>query len=350
MKKTPNILGYLITHAIAYLLIVPLAWSEASGVNPSDNTSTGLERELFESYLTRAESGDAEAQAIVAGMYFNGSGVAKDCNKWIEYLELASAQGHRSSMANLSHAVEKGDCVTQNISRALELRRQAAEMGEIRSLSNLAQLHLYGKYVEKSYVQTEKYFKRAASLGDDKSALQLANLYSKGEFEPSDQKDANFYYLLAADLGNSKAQHHVAAAFDSGDSGLEANSDLAVKYYELAAKQGVRKVNARLAWFYLGGKGFPKNYSRAAELLEECAEENDSYCQANLGLLNFRGAFEKADNLKGYKWLLIAQQNGFNGVSATIDKLKPKLPEQVVAEGEELAKAWLRERNKNKLR
>ena len=66
--------------------------------------------------------------------------------------------------------------------------------------------------------------------------------------------------------------------------GVEANAELAAKWYQMSAEQGNVMAINNLAGCYYQGKGVAQNKDQAFKLWGEAAKEGYAYAQQNLGL------------------------------------------------------------------
>ena len=160
-----------------------------------------------------ADSGNVEAQLILAAYYQTGRGYCpRDINKSIEYWEKAVVQGELRAITSLAELYLKGNAgiaekskglnlletyknkfstvectlgkiyyygefgADSNMAKGLQLIRNAADRG------NLYALHLLGEinFKEKKYSEAFSCYKKAADKGFPLSLRKLAMCYNKG--------------------------------------------------------------------------------------------------------------------------------------------------------------------------
>lgn len=80
----------------------------------ADNTSEAQLADI----LKKAESGDAESQFVLAGMYFEGKGVAVDHKKTFEWCEKSALQGYEIALFRLGGMYYQGNGVARDHKKA----------------------------------------------------------------------------------------------------------------------------------------------------------------------------------------------------------------------------------------
>ena len=92
----------------------------------------------------RAEQGDADAQALLAVVYYNGRGVQVDYEEAVHWARLAADQGNSLGKNMLAAAYSNGRGVEQDYYEALRWARPAAEANHPRSQIILGMMYLRG--------------------------------------------------------------------------------------------------------------------------------------------------------------------------------------------------------------
>ncbi len=70
-------------------------------------------------------------------------------------------------------------------------------------------------------------------------------------------------FTAAFDAGNADALNDLGAQYYDGDRGFEQNYTKAVKYYQMAAKNGSRQAQENLGYCYFYGRDMPVDYEKA---------------------------------------------------------------------------------------
>ena len=163
---------------------------------------------------TAAEKGYADAQNDLAGMYYNGEGVAQSLTeneRWKEALKWytkAADQGLASSQKSLAFMYYLGEGVTENPKKALELWKKAADQGNASAQNSLANIYARGEGMPKPNPEiASRLHLLAAQQGDSFAQYNIGKDFEIGRGVPQDNAEAYYWYGLALrdpDYLNSK--------------------------------------------------------------------------------------------------------------------------------------------------
>jgi TPR repeat protein len=103
-------------------------------------TAANLTSDEFKRFLGQAVAGEAEAQYVVGGAYFNGNGTQRDLAHGERWLLAAAEQGHASAQCDLGALYAEGKGVKQSYPDALKWLRKAARQGDVLAQANLGSL------------------------------------------------------------------------------------------------------------------------------------------------------------------------------------------------------------------
>lgn len=98
--------------------------------NPTNQESTSVKKEFAEyseELVSRAKSGDAEAQYSLGNCYFYGFGIAKDQREAVKWLRKSAEQGYTPAQNDLGHCYYSGAGVERNQEEAERWWKKAAE-------------------------------------------------------------------------------------------------------------------------------------------------------------------------------------------------------------------------------
>jgi len=79
-----------------FILVLGVALAQQS-TNNLPGATNSVASDAIEQIRAKAEKGDVEAQATLAGCYFKGDGVAKDTTEAVKWLSKAANQGNAPS-------------------------------------------------------------------------------------------------------------------------------------------------------------------------------------------------------------------------------------------------------------
>jgi TPR repeat protein len=88
----------------------------------------------------------------------------------------------------------------------------------------------------------------------------------------------------------------------------------------------------------VNGQGAPLNYTKARELFELAAEQNNASAQYQLGLMYFKGKGLRIDLTEAYKWLTLA--GDYDDAALYRDYVAKKMSKDQIEEAQALADDW----------
>ena len=112
----------------------------------------------------------------------------------------------------------------------------------------------------------------------------------------------------------------------------------AVKWYRLAAEQGLADAQVNLGVMYDNGEGVPEDDAEAARWYRMAAEQGHSQAQLNVGIQYITGEGVAADPVQAYAWLDVAAAGGDPDAEGVRDSLAEAMTAEQIAAGEELAR------------
>jgi len=154
---------------LATIMLLFLFTGIAFGDTASDAMKKGFEAYNKEDYSTAAswfskasEHGDAEAQEMLGGLYFDGKGVP------------------------------------QNFTEAAKWYRKAAEQGNAPCQGLLGAMYFDGKGVPQNFTEAAKWYRKAAEQGIGPCQSLLGAMYNLGIGVPQNHKQAYIWLSIAA--------------------------------------------------------------------------------------------------------------------------------------------------------
>ena len=140
----------------------------------------------------------------------------------------------------------------------------------------------------------------------------LAQTYRDGldAFRSGDAVGAYEIWKPLAEAGDPSAQFGLAVLYEKGGGGFEQNLDEAIKWYELAAGQGIAAAQNNLGHMYSQGMGVTKDKARAVKLWLAAAEGGHVLSYYNLGLAYYRGDGVAKNESEAARWFAKAADAG----------------------------------------
>lgn len=122
-----------------------------------------------------------------------------------------------------------------------------AEQGDVDAMVMAGDCYNRGLHTEKDDQEAHRYYKMAADKGHVQANLMVAIDLLNGIGTSKDKKAGTKYLQIAADGGAAFGQYLLASMYKIGEIGLFGREQKAMKYFEMAAKQGDAKSQVELA-------------------------------------------------------------------------------------------------------
>lgn len=122
-----------------------------------------------------------------------------------------------------------------------------AEQGDLDAMVMVGDCYNRGLHTEKDDQEAHRYYKMAADKGHVQANLMVAIDLLNGIGTSKDKKAGTKYLQIAADGGAAFGQYLLASMYKIGEIGLFGREQKAMKYFEMAAKQGDAKSQVELA-------------------------------------------------------------------------------------------------------
>ncbi len=169
----------------------------------------------------------------------------------------------------------------------------------------------------------------AAIAGDAAAEFEVANRFADGHGVPQSDGDAVRWLELAAKQGLALAQFRLGAFYEKG---IAVKRDLAVArdLYAAAAAKGNAKAMHNLAVLYAEGIDGPADYRTAAQWFHKAADRGITDSQYNLAILYARGIGVEQNYAESYKWFALAAGKGDGDAAKKRDEVAAHLDAQTL--------------------
>ena len=255
-------------------------WQKARDIlnnNPSEEQQNEAIALLNEAY----SADHAGAAYTLAQIYYYGSFFERDLNKAYTLYKKAIELGFNKNNLLFAQMCIDGSVVEKNISKAEEILVSLAEEDVPEACAMLGWLGLERSELNLTNDEIWKWINRGASLGNNNCRLYKAK---RLQFDGLD----NDYFSAIKELslnGNPLAYYHYAEALYLGI-GCEKDAKEAVRWFELACKDGDARAMCYLGSRYLDGIGVEsKDLGKAIELFTQSANLGFPTSMQNLGAL-----------------------------------------------------------------
>lgn len=180
-----------------------------------------------------------------------------------------------------------------------------------------------------------------AEQGDVESMVIVGDCLNRGSYIDKDDKKAHFYYKMAADAGHAKASLMVAIDFLNGI-GIEKDKKNGTKYLQYAADNGVAYAQYLLASLYnLGEIGFLGREQKAMKYFEMAARQGDAKSQIELADLIMKVEKSKYTLDDMVFWLVCAYLHGLNKEAMNESDAALKRLNHLISSGMPGGKEWV---------
>lgn len=289
----------------------------------------------------RAQSGDADAQLLLALRYERGEGVEADAAmaaKWFEesFRGFLFKAQHDDPEGDAAHSLAQcylfGQGTAKDYVKAAEWFAKAGEAGNFMAFTDLALLLLdHDRVTGMTPLQVATWIDRAGKLHNFDAVDMLCDYAIRRGADNEWRKEvteescrlAIEWYSVAANADDVSAQVSLAQLYESGHCGTP-DLALAEFWYSKAAIQNQRLANGGnpyaqrdLACLYEDGKGVRQDdamakmwFKKAAATFRERAEKGDAAAQCELADMFCCGAGVDFDPEEAEKWYQSACAKG----------------------------------------
>jgi len=144
-----------------------------------------------------------------------------------------------------------------------------------------------------------------AKGGNPNAQFNLGVAYGKGEGVPQDYAESMKWYRVAAGQGLAEAQNNLGIAYERGQ-GVPQDYAESTKWYRMAAGQGLADAQYNLGVAYYNGQGVSKDYAESMKWFRLAAEQGHAGAQCILGIYYSDGQVVPQDYLLAYFWSSLA--------------------------------------------
>ena len=114
----------------------------------------------------------------------------------------------------------------------------------------------------------------------------------------------------------------------------------AVKWYRIAAEQGLRLSQFGLGLMYDIGWGVPQDYTEAVSWYRKAGNQGQVLAQAKLGAMYLEGNGVTQDYVLAHMWFNLAAAQDQKEARKLLDSLAEKMTPAQIAEAQKLAREW----------
>jgi TPR repeat protein len=179
----------------------------------------------------------------------------------------------------LGHSYRYGLGTTLNLKQAEAFFKKAAKNNLSKAYTALGEIYLNKSKSDKNLQQAIAFLKKGVEKNDPSSFFYLANCYADGIGLFVNETKAKKLYGQAVSKGIKDAAFPYAYYLDKNDQ----NWSEALKWYNVAIKNGDDQAALTLGDYYATGKHFQKDYKKALELYSIAMKKDNPSAFFNIG-------------------------------------------------------------------
>lgn len=296
-------------------------------------------------YLKAAKSKYPHPGAMyrIGMLYLEGKGVPQNTQTAIMWLELGAKGGAGWASEALAELYRTGKATQKNTAMALQLLNKEAERGSYEAHRELGMMYYHGEEVPRDFALAFKHLSAIAETPTGTNEQQIYNIlghmYEEGKVTPQDLGKAFKYHMIGAKAGFATGQFSVGFAYHWGR-GTQINYTEAVKWYRLAADNGLPQAQSNLAAILMHGMGeVPADHIEGFKWFKKAAVTGHERSQMGVAIAYYTGRGAPKDYVEAYAWANLAAASGKVERSKELrEDIEAKLSPEQVAEGQQRSK------------
>ena len=206
--------------------------------------------------------GNTEAMYEYGKWLYEGKGIAKDCNKALEYLRKVGEDNNLNAQKLLASIYRDNNGISPDIKQEIYWTAKAADNGDVESQMSLAEAYNSGIGIKKDKKLAFKYCEMAANKGSHDAIIAMVYRYVSGDGVKKDMASALSWFNK---MNSEEEQLKIADAFYFGIN-TKKNMNVAAILYNKLSDGGNMQATKKLAMCYLDGNGVSKDITQAYNL------------------------------------------------------------------------------------
>lgn len=203
--------------------------------------------EIVSECSAKALAGDKRCQVVVADMYRNGQGVARDLVQAAHWYRKAADQGEAVAQNQLGWMYAEGLGLPRDVGEAFRWHRRAADQGNTAAQTRLGWLYEQGDGVSASAVLAADWYRKAADQGFAQAQNNLARMYRDGRGVFKDSKQAVTLFQAAAAQGSADAAYNLGRIFEIGNGVVQSNEQASAWYRKAMSRPNLHVTPSEIA-------------------------------------------------------------------------------------------------------
>lgn len=327
----------------------------------------------YEYFLKASQNGSGYGSYSCGFILMKGSSdIPRDIEKGLSMFRLAVDQNYKAATRDLARYYYSLETEEDN-RKALDYYLQYIEYNpkDTDTLLHIGLIYESGLGVPLNIDLARRYYERAAEQDETGMAYNfLGGTYMNDEETESNERKAVHYFQKAIELGNtnamfrisyylhngkgglqvdipreiellteaSKRRNHQATyrlglLFEDNESGMAQNLELSVKYFQLAADNGILAAINKMGELYLFGEVIPANLTKAISCFTAASEQGYGKASYWLGRLHTDGIGQlEKDTQKAMNYYRKAIEQGYEEAREWMEQLQKNLVDETITD------------------
>jgi TPR repeat protein len=287
-----------------------VAWLEQRGGRPpGDRTDPN------------ALTSPAHARVALAGLLWQGLGVARDTASARQLLQIAADAGNAAAELALAVILLEGDTIKPDVAKGLQLLRSAVAKGHAPALARLGQELETGLRIPGDAPQAVSLLTRASAAGNAQATYRLAWMHRIGKGVAQDMPRCVALLAQSAAGGFAQAQYELAMQCTTGD-GVPQDDERAAWWLERAVQGGHGEAMILLAGKLERGRGVPQDLARAVGLYRQAADKKIPAAWYHLGQMTADGRGLERDLREAMRLMTLAVRDGVGDAKEQLEDIE----------------------------
>ncbi|WP_418217042.1 TIR domain-containing protein [Barnesiella intestinihominis] len=257
----------------------------------------------------------------------------KALDYYLQYIEYNPKD--TDTLLHIGLIYESGLGVPLNIDLARRYYEQAAEQDE----TGMAYNFLGGTYMNDEETESNErkavhYFQKAIELGNTNAMFRISYYLhnGKGGLQVDILREIELL-TEASKRGNHQATYRLGLLFEDNESGMAQNLELSVKYFQLAADNGILAAINKMGELYLFGEVIPANLTKAISCFTAASEQGYGKASYWLGRLHTDGIGQlEKDTQKAMNYYRKAIEQGYEEAREWMEQLQKNLVDETITD------------------
>lgn len=273
------------------------------------NTMDGIRTDIV---IANAESGEIEAQLLLAGMYQNGVGVLKDDTAAVQWYSKAADLGSVEAKYTLAQRYRNGvgvDRAGKNPQLAFAYAKNAAELGHPIAQYILGKMYLDGDGVDSNIALGLQWITTSAEQGNAIAQSHLGEMYMQGSYGQVKEwsKAVEWLKLASTTLKDPRVdQWNIGFMYHEGGFGITPDADESMKWFA-ATGMDQKEADVTVGLYYtLQLFGIEQDYTKALHFFT-VSSAHSLMAASVLGDMYANGLGVERDSVQASKWYALAK-------------------------------------------